>query len=91
MCINCLNNLENCEEFRQKCISSNECIQEYLKQLEEDKLSLTVEKFVKLEDQLETNENDNSHDSTANNEVENQLSDNNSKSISPILIIVMTL
>lgn len=92
VCMNCLNHLENCEKFKQKCISSNECIQEYLKQLEEEKLKLTVKKFVKLEDQLEINEHDNNYESTFNNEIDNQFSENNlSTSKSSISTIVMSL
>lgn len=92
MCINCLNHLENCEEFKQKCISSNEYIQEYLKQLEEDKLNLTVHTIVKLKDQLKINEHDNNYDSTFNNELDNQYFDNDlSKSKSSVSTIVMIL
>ncbi|XP_026820009.1 oocyte zinc finger protein XlCOF6-like [Rhopalosiphum maidis] len=88
MCVNCQSNLENWEEFKQKCISSNECIQNCIKQLEEEKLNLTVDNSIKLEDQLEIDEQESNHDSTLNNEFNNQDSDNDSsKSKSPILPI----
>lgn len=88
MCINCLNNLENWEEFKQKCISSNECIQNCIKQLEE-KSNLTVDNSIKFEDQLEIDEQENNHDSTFNNEFNDQDSDNDlSKSKSPISLTV---
>jgi hypothetical protein len=91
MCINCQSNIENWEEFKQKCISSNECIQNCIKQLEEEKLNLTVDNSIKLEDQLEIDEQEN-NDSTLNNEFNNQDSDNDSsKSKSPISPIVMQL
>lgn len=92
MCINCLSNLENWEEFKQKCISSNECIQNCIKQLEEEKLNMTVDNSIKHEDQLEINEQENNHDSMLNNEFNNQDSDNDSsKSKSSISPIVMRL
>lgn len=92
MCVNCLSNLENWEEFKQKCISSNECIQNCIKQLEEEKLNLTVDNSIKLEDQLETDEQEDIHDSTFNNESNNQDSDNDSsKSKSAISLTVMQL
>ncbi|XP_060876975.1 zinc finger protein 420-like [Metopolophium dirhodum] len=86
ICVDCLSNLENWEEFKQKCISSNECIQNCIKKFEEEKLNLTVDNSVKLEDQLEIEiEQEDNHDSTFNNEFNNQDSDNDSsKSKSPI-------
>jgi len=87
-----MNNLENWEEFKRKCISSNECIQNYIKQLEEEKLHLTADNSIQFEDQLETNEQENNHDSTFNNEFNNQDSDNDSsKSKSSISLTVMQL
>jgi len=92
MCVNCLSNLENWEEFKQKCISSNECIQNFIKQLEEEKLNMTVDNSIKHEDQLEINEQENNHDNILNNEFNNQDSDNDSsKSKSSISPIVMRL
>jgi len=95
MCVNCLSNLENWEEFKQKCISSNECIQNYIKQLEEEKLNMTVDNSIKHEDQLEINEQENNHDSMLNNEFNNQDSDNDSSksksSISPIVIRLLPI
>lgn len=92
MCVNCLSSLENWEEFKQKCISSNECIQNCIKQLEEEKLNMTVDNSIKHEDQLEINEQENNHDSMLNNEFNNQDSDNDSsKSKSSISPIVMRL
>jgi len=91
MCVDCLSNLENWEEFKKKCISSNECIQNCIKQLEEEKINLTVDS-IKLEDQLETDEQEDIHDSTFNNEFNNQDSDNDSsKSKSAISLTVMQL
>lgn len=90
MCVDCLSHLENWEGFKQKCISANECIQEYLKQLEEDKCNVAVDKTEKLVDQLKAEEYDNNYDSMFNNEFNNQDSDNDSfKSKSPISITVM--
>lgn len=97
MCVNCFNHLENWEEFKQKCISANECIQEYFKQLEEEKLSLTVDKPIKFEDQLEIDEQDNNYDNTSNNELGIQDSDNDlsisklpiSLAVIPLLLIII--
>ncbi len=92
MCVNCLSNLENWEEFKQKCISSNECIQNCIKQLEEEKLNMTVDNSIKHVEQLEINEQENNHDSMLNDEFNNQDSDNDSsKSKSSISPIVMWL
>lgn len=92
ICVNCYNHLENWEEFKQKCITSNECIKEYLKKIKEEKLSLTKAKPVKLEDQPEIDEQDNNYDNVSNNEVNTQDSGNDlpiSKSL--ISITVMAL
>jgi hypothetical protein len=85
-----LTNLENWEGFKQKCISANESIQEYLKQLEEDTFIETVNKIEKFDSQLEPEEHNDNYDSTFNNESNSQDSDNDSlKSKSPISITVM--
>lgn len=92
ICVNCFNHLENWEEFKQKCISSNECIKEYLKQIKEEKLNSTEDKPVKLEDRLEIDEQDKNYDNSSNNELSTQDSDNDlpvSKSF--ISITVMAL
>lgn len=90
MCIDCLTHLENWEGFKEKCISANESIQEYLKQLEEETLIETVDKIEKFDSQLEADEHNDNYDSTINNGSNNQDSDNDSlKSKSPISITVM--
>lgn len=78
MCVNCQSNLENWEKFKQKCISSNDCIKNCIKQLEEEKLNFTEDNSIKLEDKLETYEQENNHDSTFNNEYNSPDSDNDS-------------
>lgn len=88
MCVDCVSHIENWEEFKQKCKTSNEYIQEYLKELEEKKLNLTVDKLVKF-DNLEIDEQDDNYDSTFNNELIDQESDNESKSKSSSSITVM--
>lgn len=89
MCVDCVSHIENWEEFKQKCKTSNKYIQEYLKELEEKKLTLTVDKLGKFVN-LETDEQDDNYDSTFNNESINQDSDNDSsrsKSPSPITVM----
>lgn len=92
MCVNCLGHLENWEEFKQKCISSNNHLQEYLKHLEEDKVNSAVDQSINSEDQLETVLEDNNYDSTFTNTLNDQDSNNDSsQSKSPVPIIVMKL
>lgn len=86
MCVDCLTHIENWEEFKQKCKTSNEYIQEYLKELEEKKLNLTVDKVVKF-DNLETDKQDDNYDSTFNNESINQDSDHDSPKSTPSTVM----
>lgn len=89
MCVDCVSHIENWEEFKQKCKTSNKYIQEYLKELEEEKLDISVVKLVKF-DNLETEEQDDNYDCTFNNESIKQDSDNDSsRSKSPTPITVM--
>lgn len=89
MCIDCVSHLENWEEFKQKCKSSNKYIQEYLRELEEKKLDISIDKLVKF-DNLESDKQDDNYDSTFINESINQDSDNgSSKSKSPTPITVI--
>lgn len=90
MCLDCLGHLEAWEEFKLKCMSSDECIQNHIKQLKEETSNLTIDESVNFESKLQTNEQDNNYDSTFNSESNNQYSDNDSsKSKSPISITVI--
>jgi len=92
MCLNCLGHLETWEEFKQKCTSSNKYIQNHFKRSEEKKLKLTMDESVNFKNELQTNEQDNNYDSTFNNELNSQDSDNDSlKSKSSISITVIQL
>jgi len=89
MCINCLSHLESWKEFKQKCTSSDQFIQEYLlSRSKNEELNLIVnDTNVKIEDRLETYE----EDSIFNDELNNRESDNEnlSKSKLPISLKVM--
>lgn len=77
MCIDCLNQLQNWEEFRQKCMTANACIQEYLQQMEEKEQHMSVNEPKKTEDQIELDkQDDNNYENTFNCESNNQDSDN---------------
>lgn len=90
MCIDCLGHLENWEEFKQKCISSNISLQKYLKQLEEDKLNSEVDQLITFENHQETNEQDDIPDNVVDSVSNGQDSDNeSSKSKFPVSITVM--
>lgn len=93
MCINCLSQLENWEEFKKKCISSNECIQDYIKQLEEEESSsIVAESAMTFKEEPEAHGQDDTYTSTFSNELNNQDSDDDlSKSKLPILITVIQL
>lgn len=91
MCVDCLSRLENWEEFKKKCISSNECIKKYLNEIEEEQLNSTVDNSVKSNVQLVVDEQDH-YDSTFNSEINNQESDSDtSRSKLPITITVIQL
>lgn len=91
MCVDCLSRLENWEEFKKKCISSNECIKNYLNNIEKEQLNSTVDKSVKFDNQLEADNQDH-YDSTFNSEFNNQESDSDtSKTDLPIEITVIQL
>lgn len=73
-------------------MSSNEYIQNHFKRSEEKKVNLTTDESVNFKDKLQTNEQDNNYNSTFNNELNSQDSDNDSlKSKSPISITVIQL
>jgi len=92
MCLNCLGHLETWEEFKQKCKTSNEYIQNHFKRLEDKKLNLAMDESVNFKDELQTKEQDNNYDSTFDNELNSQDSNNDSlKSKSPISITVIQL
>lgn len=93
MCISCLGQLENWEEFKKKCISSNECIQDYIKQLEEEKSnSIVAESAMTFKEEPEAHEQDDTYASMFSNELNNQDSDDDfSKSKLPISITVIQL
>lgn len=92
MCVNCMSHIENWEGFKQKCVSANECIQEYLKQLEDDMSNVAVDKTEKFDVKLEAEKNDDNYNSMFNNKLNNHDSDNDLfKSRSPISITVMYL
>lgn len=79
MCIDCLNQLQNWEEFKEKCMTANACIQEYLEQMEEKKQNLPVDESKKTEDQIGSDKQDEiNYENTFNCESNNQDSDNDS-------------
>lgn len=90
MCIDCLGHLESWEEFKQKCIRSNNCIQEYLNQSKTDELnSVSVTQAI-IEDEQETDEYHNNCDNICNDDLNDQNSNNDDllKSNVPVSIAV---
>lgn len=93
MCINCLSRLENWEKFKKICISSNECIQDYIKQLEEEKSNSMIADFaMTFTEEPEADKQVDTYASTFSNKLNNQDSDDDSsKSKLPVLITVIQL
>lgn len=90
MCIDCLGHLESWEEFKQKCIRSNNCIQEYLNQSKDDEFNSMSDTQTKIEDEQDTDKYHNYCDNICNDDLNDQNSNNDdlSKSNVPVSIAV---
>lgn len=89
MCIDCLGLLESWEEFKQKCIRSNNCIQEYLNQSKDDEFNSMSDVHTKIEDEQETDKYNNYCDNICNDDLNDRNSnDDLSKSDVPVSISV---
>lgn len=85
MCAKCLGHLESWEEFKQICVSSNKCVQEYLNQLIEETPSMLPGTAVKIEDEV-----NGKSDEVFNDDLAIDVTDNDelSSTKSPVLITV---